>query len=66
MTTPPKTADGSINYPAVLDTAADIARAMAHLHRQQVRGVEGGGGWWRGGGLFSLGEALRMTDLNSA
>ena len=29
--------DGSLNYAAVLDTAADIARAMMHLHKQQVR-----------------------------
>ena len=29
-------AGGAVNYAAVLDTAADVARAMAHLHRQHV------------------------------
>ncbi|KAI8476186.1 MAG: kinase-like domain-containing protein [Monoraphidium minutum] len=29
-------ADGTLNYAAVLDTAADVARAMLHLHKQQV------------------------------
>ena len=27
---------GAVNYAAVLDTAADVARAMVHLHRQNV------------------------------
>jgi hypothetical protein len=27
-----------LNYAAVLDTAADVARAMLHLHKQQARG----------------------------
>jgi serine/threonine protein kinase len=27
---------GGLNYKAVLDTAADVARAMLHLHQQQV------------------------------
>jgi hypothetical protein len=29
--------DNSLNYTAILDTAADIARAMMHLHKNQVR-----------------------------
>jgi hypothetical protein len=29
--------DNSLNYAAILDTAADIARAMMHLHKNQVR-----------------------------
>lgn len=29
--------DNSLNYAAILDTAADIARAMLHLHKNQVR-----------------------------
>lgn len=29
-------ADGSINYPAVLDTALEIAAAVAHLHNRNV------------------------------
>ncbi|KIY95632.1 hypothetical protein MNEG_12331, partial [Monoraphidium neglectum] len=33
---PEASADGTLNYAAVLDTAADIARAMLHLHKQQV------------------------------
>ncbi|WIA39118.1 hypothetical protein OEZ86_005253 [Tetradesmus obliquus] len=28
--------DNSLNYAAILDTAADIARAMMHLHKNQV------------------------------
>lgn len=28
--------DGSINYPAVLDTAIEIATAVAHLHHRSV------------------------------
>lgn len=28
--------DGSLNYKAVLDTAADIARGMMHLHSMSV------------------------------
>ncbi|KAI8468844.1 MAG: hypothetical protein J3K34DRAFT_515195 [Monoraphidium minutum] len=31
-----KTNAGGVNYAAVLDTAADVARALLHLHRQQV------------------------------
>lgn len=30
-------ADGSLNYAAILDTAADVAKAMLHLHCNQVR-----------------------------
>lgn len=30
---------GSLNYAAILDTAADVAKAMLHLHCNQV-GVE--------------------------
>ncbi|GBG00256.1 hypothetical protein Rsub_12900 [Raphidocelis subcapitata] len=30
------TAANTLNYAAILDTAADVARAMAHLHRHQV------------------------------
>ncbi|GBF89307.1 hypothetical protein Rsub_02184 [Raphidocelis subcapitata] len=29
-------ANGTLNYAAILDTAADVARAMLHLHRQQI------------------------------
>ncbi len=29
-------AGSGLNYAAILDTAADIARAMAHLHRADV------------------------------
>jgi hypothetical protein len=48
---------GGVNYPAVLDTAVDVARAMVHLHRQSVlhsdlkvrrAGGGGGGGWGPG------------------
>jgi hypothetical protein len=28
--------DNSLNYAAILDTAADVARAMLHLHKNQV------------------------------
>lgn len=28
---------GSLNYAAILDTAADVAKAMLHLHCNQVR-----------------------------
>jgi hypothetical protein len=30
------TDDNSLNLPAILDTAIDVARAMLHLHRNQV------------------------------
>ncbi|KIY99809.1 Serine/threonine-protein kinase PAK 7 [Monoraphidium neglectum] len=30
------TADNALNYAAILDTAADVARALLHLHRHQV------------------------------
>lgn len=30
------TADNSLNYAAILDTAADVARAMMHLHKNNV------------------------------
>jgi len=33
---PPPTADNALNYAAILDTAADVAKAMLHLHRHQV------------------------------
>lgn len=29
--------DNSLNYAAILETAADVAKAMLHLHRHQVR-----------------------------
>lgn len=31
-----KLPDGSVNYPAVLDTAIEIATAVAHLHHRNV------------------------------
>jgi len=31
--------DNSLNFAAILDTAADVARAMLHLHKNQVRGM---------------------------
>jgi hypothetical protein len=37
MHIPDPTGGGGINYSAILDTAADVARALLHLHRQQVR-----------------------------
>jgi hypothetical protein len=33
---PPPPADNKLNYGAILDTAADVAKAMLHLHRHQV------------------------------
>jgi serine/threonine protein kinase len=33
---------GSLNYAAILDTAADVAKAMLHLHCNQVRGFDAG------------------------
>jgi serine/threonine protein kinase len=30
---------GSLNYAAILDTAADVAKAMLHLHCHQVRAL---------------------------
>ena len=44
-----RAADGQVNYAAVLDTAADVARALLHLHRQQV----GPAGRGRAGGFMS-------------
>ena len=47
----PAAEGGGLNYAAVLDTAADIARAMLHLHSQQARpsgGVGEGGMVGRG------------------
>lgn len=32
---------GSLNYAAILDTAADVAKAMLHLHCNQVGKVAG-------------------------
>jgi serine/threonine protein kinase len=30
--------DNSLNYAAILDTAADVAKAMLHLHKNHVSG----------------------------
>lgn len=30
-------ADNALNYAAILETAADVAKALLHLHRHQVR-----------------------------
>ncbi|KAI8475398.1 MAG: kinase-like domain-containing protein [Monoraphidium minutum] len=70
------TADGELNYAAVLDTAADVARAMLHLHGQQVlhsdlkaRNVLLKGDSKRGGGAIAkiadFGLALPMRGQDT-
>jgi serine/threonine protein kinase len=47
-----KRPDGTVNYPAVLDTAIDIATAVAHLHHRNVLHSDLKVGW----GCWGLGR----------
>jgi hypothetical protein len=55
-----------VNYAAVLDTAADIARALFHLHRQQVPKSAAGLGWGAVRARISAAQApLRPATASS-
>ncbi|KAI8472513.1 MAG: kinase-like domain-containing protein [Monoraphidium minutum] len=69
-------ADHTLNYAAVLDTAADVARAMVHLHRQQIihsdlkaRNVllksDGGDGRGLVAKVADFGLAVRIDNLGT-
>lgn len=56
----PFSEDNSLNYAAILDTAADVAKAMLHLHRHQVgSGDREPGTMHTGGGGCTLARSQR-------